>query len=277
MNEDSAKTQIKAKKGEFWSRPGAGETYHQQVSSSAGVVRIKNLVEQAVVVRHAQGRILDAGTGSGRFARALAVLPDNSVVALDVSEEMLAINRQVSEQKGIGNIEYVQGDIEHLTFASNEFDSLVSITVVRHFPQWKAILAEYTRVVKPGGKLVFEMCSGDHIRAANRISARFGQSHGDGGYFNYEAEVGLKDLKAYLQTIGVEVEECLTYDYLNSNCFIKIVTLNRHIYRVVNKGINVFFSVFPIPNVWAFLELKLLRYLPTQCSYNYLIIARKAM
>lgn len=277
MSEDTAKAQIKAKKGEFWSRPGAGETYHQQVSSSAGVVRIKNLVERAIVVRHARGHILDAGTGSGRFARALAVLPGNSVVALDFSQEMLAINRQVSEQKGISNIQYVQGDVEHLTFASNEFDSLVSVTVVRHFPQWKAILAEYARVVKPGGKLVFEMCSADHIRAANSIWARFGESHSDGGYFNYEAEVGLEELRAYLRSIGVEVEHCLTYDYLNSNCFIKIVTVNRHIYRIINKGINVLFSVFPIPNIWAFLELKVLRYLPTRCSYNYMVIARKAM
>lgn len=269
------KTDIKKQKGDYWSRPGAGEIYEKGVSSLAGVIQIKNLVERAIVVKNAHGFILDAGTGSGRFAIPLARDPENSVVALDYSNEMLDQNRKLSAQQGINTIEYIQGDIEHLAFPDNHFDAVVSITVVRHFPQWQNILKEYARVLKPGGKLVFEMCSADHIQMANRISPRFGFEHSDGSFASYEAEVPFDDLRTWLDSMGIDIEERLTYDFFNSNCFLKILTINNLGYRIFTKAFNLIFSIFPLPNLMAWMELKILRYLPPVFSYNYMIVGRK--
>ena len=266
---------IKKQKGDYWSRPGAGEVYEKGVSSSAGAIQIKNLVERAIVLKNAHGFILDAGTGSGRFAIPLARNPENSVIALDNSNEMLDENRKLSAQQGINTIEYIQGDIEHLTFPGNHFDSVVSITVVRHFPQWKNILKEYVRVLKPGGKLVFEMCSADHIKMANCISPRFGVEHSDGTFFSYEAEVSFDDLNTWLDSIGIDIEERLTYDFFNNNSFIKILTINNLGNRIFNKAFNLLFGIFPLPNMMAWMELKVLRYLPPVFSYNYMIVGRK--
>ena len=266
---------IKKQKGEYWSRPGAGAIYDKCVSSSLGGIQIKNLVEGAIVSKNAHGLILDAGTGSGRFARALARDSSNTVIALDFSNEMLDQNKKLAEQAGINSIQYVQGDIEHLTFPDNYFDTVVSITVVRHFPQWQNILKEYVRVLKPNGKLVVEMCSANHIKMANRIWPRFGFEHSDGSFFNYEAEVTFDEFKAFLNSIGVDVEERLTYDYFNSNCFIKILTINGLGLRIFNKAFNTIFGIFPLPNIMAWLELKVLRYLPPFFSYNYMVIGRK--
>jgi ubiquinone/menaquinone biosynthesis C-methylase UbiE len=268
-------TDIKKQKGEYWSRPGAGAIYEQGVSSTAGIIQIKNLVERAIVLKNAHGHVLDAGTGSGRFARPLAHNPKNSVVALDFSNEMLAINKKLSEQEGISTIEFIQGDIEHLTFQNNQFDAVVSITVVRHFPQWQNILKEYIRVLKPGGKLVFEMCSADHIDMANRISSRFGVKHSDGSFASYEAEVSFAELKSWLEVNGIDVVERLTYDYFNSNCFIKLLTINKLGYRIFNRVFNQLFRIFPLQHLMAGIELHILRYLPPIFSYNYMVIGRK--
>jgi ubiquinone/menaquinone biosynthesis C-methylase UbiE len=266
---------IKKQKGDFWSRKGAAEVYERGVSSDSGFIKIKNKVERTWVLQHAKGQILDAGTGTGRFAIPLAKVPGNSLVALDYSQEMINLNRKLAAGQGVRTIEYHQGDVEHLPFGANKFDSVVSITVVRHFPQWKAILSEYIRVLKPGGTLVFEMCSGDHIQAANRIVARFGAQYSNDGFISYEAEVPYEELRNWLDTQGIEVLQRYTYDLLNSNCFLKLVTLNPLGYRIAVKGIKTLLLLPGLPSIWAWLELNLFRSLPPNWSYNYMVVGKK--
>jgi ubiquinone/menaquinone biosynthesis C-methylase UbiE len=266
---------IKKQKGDFWSRPGAAEVYERGVSAESPFIKIKNTVERTLVLRHAKGLVLDAGTGTGRFAIPLARVPGNAVVALDYSDEMLQLNRQLSRGEGIDGIGYLRGDIEHLPFASGRFDSVVSITVVRHFPQWQAILKEYIRVTRPGGTLVFEMCSGDHIDAANRVRPRFGAKHSTDGFLSYEAEVRYDDLRAWLDANGVEVVERHTYDFLNSNAFLKLVTLHPLGYRAALKAIKLLLTPGPLHRLAARLELGVLARLPTTFSYNYMVVGRK--
>jgi len=266
---------IKQEKGAFWSREGAAAVYEENVSSSSPFIQMKNYVERAIVGAHARGRVLDAGTGTGRFAIRLAEAPGNTVVALDYSNEMLELNRRLSQHLRRGAIEYVRGDIENLPFPAADFDAVVSITVVRHFPQWQAILREYVRVLKPGGKLVFEMCSGDHIAAANRVSPRFGAEHSTDGFLSYEAEVKQDDLRRWLDSIGVDVLETKTYDFVNSNAFMKLAGVNQLGYRILLKGLKVVLGTASLWRAAAWLELRLLSKLSPVWSYNYMIVGRK--
>lgn len=268
-------TRVKREKGEFWAREGAATVYEKNVSSSSPFIQIKNHVERTLVGAHASGRILDAGTGTGRFAIPLAQVAGNSVVAMDYSSDMLHVNRAQSARLGLRDIEYVRGDIEHLPFPADDFDTVVSITVVRHFPQWKAILREYVRVLKPGGKLVFEMCSGDHIAAANRVWPRFGAAHAAGGFLSYEAEVTQAALREWLDAIGVDVIQTTTYDYLNSNAFLRIVTLGDLGYRVALKSFKTILAVPALRRAMAWLELHALGKLPPAFAYNYMVVGRK--
>ena len=268
---------IKEQKAAYWSRPGAGETYNKNVTAETGVVKIKNIVEGNIVKKHIRGHILDAGTGSGRFAIELAMNIENKLVALDCSNEMLEICKKNAEIRNIKNIDYVKGDVENMIFPDNYFDSVVSITVVRHFPQWQSILKEYSRVLKPGGKLVFEMCSGNHIQMANKIWSRFGYENGDKSFYNYEAEVTYESLKEYLRSINIEIIDKYTYDFLNNNCFIKILTVNNLGYRAIIKIINLIFKVRVLARFMATLELNIFKKLPVCYSYNYMIIATKVI
>jgi len=271
----SSDEDIRRKKMEFWSRTGAAVEYEQAIKSKNSINQIKNLVELEIVLKNVKGFILDAGTGTGRFAIPLACNPENVVVALDYSNEMLDLNRKLSAQQGINTIEYVQGDIEHLKYPADYFDAIVSITVVRHFPQWQNILKEYARVLKPRGKLVFEMCSGDHIVLANRISPRFGLRFKKDGFYNFEAEVPFDNLHTWLDSIGIDIEDRLTYDFLNNNCFLKIVTINDLGYKIVRKAIGLILRLSPLKRLMVWMELKVLRYFPPSFSYNYMVIGQK--
>jgi ubiquinone/menaquinone biosynthesis C-methylase UbiE len=267
--------EIKRKKGDFWAAPGAAEVYDRNAFAGSGLIQIKNQVERCIVLKNAAGKVLDAGTGTGRFAIPLARGRSNTVVALDYSMDMLLLNRRNGVREGLTSIHYVRGDVERLPFHDNEFDCVVSITVVRHFPQWRDILKEYVRVVRPGGRIVFEMCSGDHINAANRLIKRFGARYRQDDYLSYEAEVPYLELKGWLDEQGVDVVSRHTYDFLNSNCFLKLVTLVPTGYRLTVRALGLLFRWTPLQRMAVWLELRVLGGVSTSLSYNYMIVASK--
>ena len=96
-------------------------------------------------------RVLDAGTGFGRFARALAQA-GACVFGVDISSEMLAMARSRSAQS---SITWNLGDVERLPFADDSFDTVVCAEVFMHIPDPRAAVLEFARVVRPGGKVIF--------------------------------------------------------------------------------------------------------------------------
>lgn len=100
-------------------------------------------------------RILDVATGTGDLAiKALKLAPD-SVVGVDISDEMLAKGRQKIER--LGEQERVtlrRGDAEKLPFSDSQFDAVMVAFGVRNFENLLAGLEEIRRVLRPGGTLV---------------------------------------------------------------------------------------------------------------------------
>lgn len=134
--------------------------------------------------------VLDAGTGTGRFAIFLAKM-GKRVVAFDQSAEMLEVGRKKSEEQGVSDmIEFVQGDIESLPFGDKRFDAIVSIHVLVHFESDEKIISEFGRVIKPGGTIVFDLAESRIARfyhfLRNRI-LRIPFSYRD--YFRKRADV----------------------------------------------------------------------------------------
>jgi phosphatidylethanolamine/phosphatidyl-N-methylethanolamine N-methyltransferase len=99
------------------------------------------------------GRVLDVGVGTGiclpRYTRA------SSVVGIDLSEPMLCKARQRVAELGLTNIERLAlMDAEDLDFPDSSFDAVVGQYVVNTVPHPEVALAEFTRVVKPGGEII---------------------------------------------------------------------------------------------------------------------------
>jgi demethylmenaquinone methyltransferase / 2-methoxy-6-polyprenyl-1,4-benzoquinol methylase len=77
------------------------------------------------------------------------------VVGLDFSSNMLEIGRQKVERIGLQDrIRLVHGNAMQLPFDDNQFDYATIGFGLRNVPDLDKVLAEMTRVVKPGGKVV---------------------------------------------------------------------------------------------------------------------------
>ncbi len=94
-------------------------------------------------------RVLDVGAGTGAFAFAVAPRA-REVVALEVDGEVAERARADAP----ANVEVVIGDGEHLPFDDFEFDVAATLRTLHHTPRPELLVAELTRVTKPGGTIL---------------------------------------------------------------------------------------------------------------------------
>jgi len=94
-------------------------------------------------------RALDSGAGTGALAFALAPLV-REVVAVELVPELIERGRA----KAPPNVTFVEGDIEKLDFARASFDLAGTLRTLHHVPRPELVVAELTRVTRPGGTLL---------------------------------------------------------------------------------------------------------------------------
>jgi SAM-dependent methyltransferase len=106
---------------------------------------VESLLDAAGV--RAGTHLLDVACGPGRCAAAAAAR-GGVPLGLDAAVGMVAVARARYPE-----IEFQQGDAERLPFADASFEAVVAGFVVNHLPCPEAALAEFVRVVRPGGRV----------------------------------------------------------------------------------------------------------------------------
>jgi ubiquinone/menaquinone biosynthesis C-methylase UbiE len=100
------------------------------------------------LAEHGMGRVLDVGCGTGILTARLAGEAGAELVAgCDFSLGMLTQARERD-----GRIGWVQADALRLPIADGAFDAVVSTEAFHWFPDPDAALAEFHRVLAPGGR-----------------------------------------------------------------------------------------------------------------------------
>jgi SAM-dependent methyltransferase len=125
----------------------------------------KTAIELELIQRFTIGRdILDIGTGTGRVAIPFA-RQGYRVVAVDASAATIDQTRSIAD--GVP-IDLRVGDIDGLPVPDACIDTAISRNYATRFPNWNQYLLEWKRVMRPGGRLVFDVGSMDHIDAVSR-------------------------------------------------------------------------------------------------------------
>jgi SAM-dependent methyltransferase len=100
-------------------------------------------------------RVLDLGCGGGHVSYAVAPHV-GTVVAYDLSAEMVEAVAAEARRRNLANVETAQGPAEALPFADQSFDAVFCRYTAHHWPDVRRGLREARRVLKPGGIAVFE-------------------------------------------------------------------------------------------------------------------------
>lgn len=124
-----------------------------------------------------RGRVLDIGTGKGRFVVALARKVPR-VTTLDLNPEEQHYARLEAAYAGVvGRVEFVIGDAGALPWPAASFDAVVSLNAFHHVADPARVFSEMLRVLKPGGKLVLADFSASGFRVMDAIHQSEGRRH----------------------------------------------------------------------------------------------------
>lgn len=107
-------------------------------------------------------RVLEVGVGTGL---SLSLYPDHCrVVGIDLTGKMLERGARRVNEKGLGHVHLQQQDAAAMAFRNSSFDAVLAAYVISAVPDPKAVLAEMSRVCRPGGVIVLL----NHFSAASR-------------------------------------------------------------------------------------------------------------
>jgi SAM-dependent methyltransferase len=136
---------------EYWEERtrlyGARAAGYSDVAMDAYEDRLRRAAIERLVGRGGGRRLLDAGSGSGRWSIRLA---DAGwiVTGADISHSLLALAPSAP------NVTYVQGSIQDLDLPAATFDAVLSVTVLQHITDersFDAAVDNLVRMLRPTG------------------------------------------------------------------------------------------------------------------------------
>ena len=175
----------------------AAEGYDVWAGSYDGpndLIDLEEPVIRPIIDRLAGRPALDAACGSGRHAAYLAAR-GHAVIGVDGSAKMLAAAR--AKVPGAG---FCQGDLRALPVADQQVDLVTVSLALTHVPDLAPVLAEFARVLRPGGHLVI---------ADSQMDYPMVQAMPDGsyGYLPHHSRMTSEYLTAALP-LGFAVRHC---------------------------------------------------------------------
>ena len=114
------------------------------------IIAARQAVVDALSLQLGQS-VLDIGSGPGLLAHDMAqhVGSGGSIVGIDLAKNMLESATELC--KDLPWVQFESADAMSLPYADNSFDRLVSTQVYEYVSDLEGALAEFSRVLKPGG------------------------------------------------------------------------------------------------------------------------------
>jgi SAM-dependent methyltransferase len=126
--------------------------------------------DEPVVAECLSGRVpglaVDAACGTGRFAEFLAGR-GHQVIGIDSSPDMLAHAR-----RRVPGGEFHLAELDRLPLQDDCVDVIVCALALVHVPRLRPVLAEFARVLRPGGDLVISDIHHEYVTRGSVIKGR---------------------------------------------------------------------------------------------------------
>jgi len=133
------------------------EPYAQDLANRLSALRAERVLETAAgtgIVTHALLRVLSGGA---------------SVVATDLNQPMLD---RAAERVASSRVSWQKADAQSLPFPDGAFDAVVCQFGVMFFPDKQKAFREARRVLRPGGRFIFNVWDGiEHNEFADLVNA----------------------------------------------------------------------------------------------------------
>ncbi|MCA1712745.1 MAG: class I SAM-dependent methyltransferase [Actinobacteria bacterium] len=152
---------------------GRVKTWHEHVTSAPGFEAVRVRLLELATEEGKRGDCLDLGCGSGFLSLPLAETA-RSVLAVDVSDGMLADLMQRAEAEGLDNVTVQAADLKDLALRPGSMDLIVSNYALHHLQDAdkRALMRRCHHWLRPGGRIVIaDMMFGRGLTAADRQMA----------------------------------------------------------------------------------------------------------
>ena len=149
-----------------------GHHRHLMGTRAYRLVTARLIAPWALQGTHPQGKVLEIGAGVGAMAQhLLTATPDLHMVVTDFDPEMVAMASQSLERFG-SRVRAQEADANHLPFADDSFDFVLSFLMLHHTGDWQQTVREAVRVLQPGGSFVgFDLLAGAPLHQPKRFEA----------------------------------------------------------------------------------------------------------
>lgn len=134
-----------------------GDKWYSAYDDPVALLRAENkamfpwIVNKLRTLCDHKGSILDVGCGGGFLSNELA-RQGYKVTGVDLSEESLSVARSHDKTH---SVKYEVADAYKLPYPDQSFDALTAMDFLEHVEKPQEIIAEFSRVLKPGGLFFF--------------------------------------------------------------------------------------------------------------------------
>lgn len=143
---------VKAQVAAHWDRRAAhfDEDFGHSIKTAAERAAWDRILDLVVPARPLDA--LDVGCGTGFLSLELAAR-GHGVVGIDLAPAMLQAARDKAAPRGLA-VRFEAADAEQLPYPAQSFDLVISRHVLWTLPHPEAAIADWLRVLRPGGRLV---------------------------------------------------------------------------------------------------------------------------
>lgn len=160
----------------------------------------QNLLRRILPSLREDAVVLDAGCGSGYLSLPIAArLVSGRVICVDLSDEMLATLKKRARAREVDSrLRPLRTPVDSTGLEGDSVDMVVSNNLLHELRDPASAVAEWKRVLKPGGRMVLS-----DFRSTRLV--RFIMSHEHGEEANHALDV--ETLRALLEQAGLEKVE----------------------------------------------------------------------